>query len=173
MHQKTTGITLDLANQESIERRIVAKNLKDPNDRTPVLTVQEAIIKSFGADSTNGNIVYEDEQTRRKFNISEKEVAVIVDKQIEAEINKQITDNGIKKLYDVKITPEMNIHIISKEVIREIDEEEKETSVILYDDPNSLSWKIKHDNLFSDRVITENNLKNIGKANAISFINPP
>lgn len=49
----------------------------------------------------------------------------------------------------------------------------KETSVILYDDPNSLSWKIKHDNLFSDRVITENNLKNIGKANAISFINPP
>lgn len=88
IHQKTTGITLDLANQESIERRIVAKNLKDPNDRTPVLTVQEAIIKSFGADSTNGNIVYEDEQTRRKFNISEKEVAVIVDKQIEAEINR-------------------------------------------------------------------------------------
>ncbi|MDG0949992.1 binary toxin-like calcium binding domain-containing protein [Bacillus paranthracis] len=64
--------------QETLERRVGAKNPVDPEDLTPRITIQEAIQKAFYAEKTNGKLFYRNGKNQKKC-IDESAVMVYID----------------------------------------------------------------------------------------------
>lgn len=116
----TAGITLDVGDGESIERRIATKNSKDPNDRTPVLTLKDAIMKGFDLNNNDTDLTYTSLNDNKSLSLDESKVYFIMDTQTQRELERQKKENKIENIYDAKIFPEMNVHIIPKELIGEL-----------------------------------------------------
>ncbi|MGG4396083.1 binary toxin-like calcium binding domain-containing protein [Paenibacillus thiaminolyticus] len=108
----TTGILIDIKGGPMMERRIAAKDPDNPNDRTPELTLGEALIKSIGAYKEGGNWYFKDEYTGEARILSPNLVHFIYDRKTERKIKKELEGNkNIKTIYDMTIRPGMNIQI--------------------------------------------------------------
>ncbi|MFN1240392.1 hypothetical protein ACKYVA_22000, partial [Paenibacillus larvae] len=61
----TAGILINMGGNRFMERRIAAKDPLNPNDRTPELTLGEALEKSIGMylDEENKNFYFINEET--------------------------------------------------------------------------------------------------------------
>ncbi|WP_237088668.1 RICIN domain-containing protein [Paenibacillus larvae] len=97
----TAGILINMGGDRFIERRIAAKDPLNPNDRTPELTLGEALEKSIGMflDEENQNRYFIDEETGTKHIISPDLVHLVydtkTDKKIKEELNKTIGEYQI------------------------------------------------------------------------------
>ncbi|RJG25201.1 binary toxin-like calcium binding domain-containing protein [Paenibacillus thiaminolyticus] len=108
----TTGILIDIKGGLMMERRIAAKDPDNPNDRTPELTLGEALIKSIGAYKAGENWYFKDEYTDEAHMLSPNLVHFIYDRRTERKIKKEREGNkNIKTIYDMTIRPGMNIQI--------------------------------------------------------------
>ncbi|MFL1673490.1 binary toxin-like calcium binding domain-containing protein [Paenibacillus dendritiformis] len=108
----TTGILIDIKGGLMMERRIAAKDPDNPNDRTPELTLGEALIKSIGAYKDGENWYFKDEYTDEARILSPNLVHFIYDRKTERKIKKELDGNkNIKTIYDMTIRPGMNIQI--------------------------------------------------------------
>lgn len=90
---------------ETFERRVTAKDSNNPEDKTPQLTIGEAIEKAFGAIK-NGELLY--------FNgipIDESCVELIFDNNTANMIKESLKTLDNKKIYNVKLERGMNILI--------------------------------------------------------------
>ena len=107
----TARIIINLNNGTIVERRIAAKDLNNPNDLTPELTIKEALIKAFDEikyyKKGNKLIYYTDNKKRLDLASGE----FIFDKCAIELINKELEPNQSKDLYDITIRPGMNIQI--------------------------------------------------------------
>jgi|GEM_PF-2421338 len=113
IERTSAAITLDVGDDEAIERWVAAKDLRDPNDRTPELTLGEAIQLAFGTQEGNGGrLYYEHEQTRNKIAIDENAVHLVMDERTQLDVQQQMKDRNLDHVYDVIIRPEMGIHIL-------------------------------------------------------------
>ncbi|MEV2667335.1 binary toxin-like calcium binding domain-containing protein, partial [Paenibacillus larvae] len=110
----TAGILINMGGNRFIERRVAAKDPLNPNDRTPELTLGEALEKSIGMflDKENKNFYFIDEETGNRHIISPDLVHLVFDKKTEKKIKEeQERKPDIKTIYGMTIRPEMNIQI--------------------------------------------------------------
>ncbi|WP_374019198.1 binary toxin-like calcium binding domain-containing protein [Paenibacillus thiaminolyticus] len=108
----TTGILIDIKGGPMMERRIAAKDPDNPNDRTPELTLGEALIKSIGAYKAGEHWYFKDEYTDEAHMLSPNLVHFIYDRRTERKIKKELERNkNLKNIYEMKIRPGMNIQI--------------------------------------------------------------
>lgn len=113
IHRTSAAITLDIGDNEAIERRVAAKNPMDANDRTPELTLGEAVKIAFNAqEGAGGRLYYEDQRTGKKIAIDENAVHLVMDESTQANIKQQMKERNLDNVYDVIIRPEMAIHIL-------------------------------------------------------------
>ncbi|ARX70182.1 binary toxin-like calcium binding domain-containing protein [Bacillus thuringiensis] len=94
--------------KENLERRVTAKNVNDPEDKTPELTIKEAIKKAFNAKEKDGRLYYTD-QDRKDIFIDEPAINLIGDENTKKEIESQLSHMPGKTVYDVKWKRGMNI----------------------------------------------------------------
>ncbi|WP_271496992.1 binary toxin-like calcium binding domain-containing protein [Enterococcus sp. 5H] len=114
IRRTTTGITLDLAGGEAVERRIAAKNASDANDRTPELTLREAVKKSFSAEINSENkMFYYHRRTRQTILLEPEDIYLVLDAETKSEFERQMKNQNLSSAYDVIIRPGMNIHLTS------------------------------------------------------------
>lgn len=107
----TAGITINLYNNGIIERRIAARDLDDPNDLTPELTLGEALKRAVGAVySNNDGWYFIDEITLKKHMLDPSLVHFIYDRFTHRLIEKE-KNSGKNNFYDIVIRPGMNIQI--------------------------------------------------------------
>ncbi|MED1637902.1 PA14 domain-containing protein [Bacillus thuringiensis] len=108
---KTASIIVDDGKQVA-EKRVAAKDYTYPEDKTPELTLKDALKLSFPDEikETDGLLYYNDKP------IYEASVMTYLDENTAKEVKKQINDTtgkfkDVNKLYDVKLTPKMNFTI--------------------------------------------------------------
>ncbi|OXB97314.1 MULTISPECIES: binary toxin-like calcium binding domain-containing protein [Bacillus] len=94
--------------KENLERRVAAKNENDPEDKTPEITIGDAIKKAFNAKEKDGRLYYTD-RTGTDIYIDESSVNLIVDEKTHKEIEKQLEQIQDKKVYKTKWKRGMNI----------------------------------------------------------------
>ncbi|MCY9751341.1 RICIN domain-containing protein, partial [Paenibacillus larvae] len=107
-------ILINMGGNRFIERRIAAKDPLNPNDRTPELTLGEALEKSIGMylDEENKNFYFINEETGTKHIISPDLVHLVFDKKTGKKIKEeQERKPDIKTIYGMTIRPGMNIQI--------------------------------------------------------------
>ncbi|WP_423734496.1 binary toxin-like calcium binding domain-containing protein [Bacillus thuringiensis] len=97
-------LTLNIgSSKESLERRIAAKDPRDPEDKTPEITVKEAIKKAFDVIEKDGRMIYTDEdEDGNDIVLEESAVNIITNENTKKEIEKQLANMQNKKIYDVK-----------------------------------------------------------------------
>ncbi|EGT4139164.1 iota toxin protein Ib, partial [Clostridium perfringens] len=100
----SASLILDTGN-ETFERRVAAKDSSNPEDKTPELTIGEAIEKAFGA-TKNGGLLYFNE-----IPIDESCVELIFDDNTANIIKNSLKTLDDKKIYNVKLERGMNILI--------------------------------------------------------------
>ncbi|WP_338852758.1 binary toxin-like calcium binding domain-containing protein (plasmid) [Clostridium perfringens] len=100
----SASLILDTGN-ETFERRVAAKDSSNPEDKTPELTIGEAIEKAFGA-TKNGGLLYFNE-----IPIDESCVELIFDDNTANMIKNSLKTLDDKKIYNVKLERGMNILI--------------------------------------------------------------
>ncbi|MED2935033.1 hypothetical protein P4308_23690, partial [Bacillus wiedmannii] len=102
----SAGIVLDTGT-ETLERRVAAKDDRDPEDLTPELTLGEAIKIAFNATEKEGKLYYKDTP------LDESLVGLIFDESTAQEIKAQLDSMPEldKKIYNVKLKRGMNILI--------------------------------------------------------------
>ncbi|MED1305303.1 hypothetical protein BK704_10980 [[Bacillus thuringiensis] serovar konkukian] len=92
--------------EETLERRVAAKDYSDPEDLTPETTLGEAISMAF-------NITEEDGEYYKDMSLRESVTGIVFDentaKEVKAQLDKMPDQD--KKLYNVKIKQGMNIMI--------------------------------------------------------------
>lgn len=95
----------------SLERRVAVKNYNDNTDKTPEITVGDAIKKAFNTtDGSNGMFYYDDPVTDKNIYLHESAVSIILDTNTSNEIKKQL-DAGANSIYECKLKRGMNITI--------------------------------------------------------------
>lgn len=103
------SLTLNLGTgKDSLERRVAAKDMDDPEDKTPVITIKEAIKKAFNAKEKDGRLYYTDQGENNIF-IDEPSINIITDENTQKEIERQLNQMPGKTVYDVKWKREMKI----------------------------------------------------------------
>ncbi|PGM87622.1 binary toxin-like calcium binding domain-containing protein [Bacillus cereus] len=96
------SLTLNLgAGKESLERRVAAKNVNDPEDKTPEITIKEAIKKAFNAKEKDNRLYYTNQDGKDIF-IHESAINLIADENTKKEIETQLSQMQDKKIYNVK-----------------------------------------------------------------------
>ncbi|MDB3084252.1 iota toxin protein Ib [Clostridioides difficile] len=90
---------------ETFERRVVAKDSSDPEDKTPQLTIGEAIEKAFGATKKDDKLYYNGAP------LDEKSVELVFDKNTADKIESKLASSADKKIYNIKLERGMNILI--------------------------------------------------------------
>ncbi|WP_255260328.1 binary toxin-like calcium binding domain-containing protein [Bacillus cereus] len=106
---KTSGSLILETGRETLERRVAAKDANNPEDKTPEITVGEAIKRAFGAVEKNGQLYYTEQETGREIPIHESAINIVVDKSTEDELNKQLEQTQKNSVYDVTFKRGMNI----------------------------------------------------------------
>ncbi|MBK3496391.1 Iota toxin protein Ib [Viridibacillus sp. YIM B01967] len=103
------ALTLNLGTgKENLERRVAARNLNDPEDRTPEITIKEAIHRAFNAKEIDGKLYYTD-SNGKSICIDEAAINLIGDKKTQDDIDKQLNQLQDKKVYNAKWKRGMNI----------------------------------------------------------------
>ncbi|QWH64093.1 Iota toxin protein Ib (plasmid) [Bacillus mycoides] len=87
--------------KDSLERRVTARNMNDPEDKTPEITIKEAIEKAFNAKEKDGRLYYTDQDGKNIF-IDEPAINLIGDQNTKKEIENQLSQMPGKKIYDAK-----------------------------------------------------------------------
>ncbi|OTW90202.1 hypothetical protein BK702_09900 [Bacillus thuringiensis serovar cameroun] len=102
----SAGIVLDTG-EETLERRVAAKDDRDPEDLTPQLTIEEAIKIAFDTVEKNGKLYYKDTI------LNESLVEIIFDESTVQEVKAQLDmmPDQDKKIYNIKLKRGMNIMI--------------------------------------------------------------
>ncbi|MCW1238503.1 binary toxin-like calcium binding domain-containing protein [Bacillus pretiosus] len=103
--ESVSGTIILNTDNETLERYVAAKNPDDPEDRTPELTVGEAIQKAFNAEYKGDYLYYKDVP------IDESTVQIIWDKDTDVETKKQMDKTKDYNFYNVKLRPGMKIAI--------------------------------------------------------------
>lgn len=105
---KTASIIVDNGERVS-EKRVAAKDYDYPEDKTPSLTLKDALKLSYPDEikETDGLLYYNDKP------IYESSVMTYLDENTAKEVKKQLNDTtgkfkDVSHLYDVKLTPKMN-----------------------------------------------------------------
>lgn len=119
INSRTATIIFDSGDGEILERKVAAKDYTNPEDRTPSLSLLEALIASDQRfEDTEQGVYYNYEKGGKKVRkkINELSSIVVGDVYTINEIKKQINDTtgifkDVKSIMDVKITPKMNIAI--------------------------------------------------------------
>ncbi|MBJ8154289.1 binary toxin-like calcium binding domain-containing protein [Bacillus cereus] len=108
---KTASIIVDDGEKTS-EKRVAARDYDNPEDKTPSLTLKDALKLSYPKEITEkeGLLYYGDKP------IYEASVMKYVDKVTAEEVKNQINSTteefkDVKTIYDVKLTPNMNFTI--------------------------------------------------------------
>ncbi|MES1053472.1 iota toxin protein Ib [Bacillus thuringiensis] len=100
----SAGIVLDTG-EEVLERRVAAKDDRNPEDLTPQLTIGEAIKIAFDTTEKDGKLYYKDTP------LNESLVECIFDeptaKEVKVQLDGMLTQD--KKLYNVKLKRGMNL----------------------------------------------------------------
>ncbi|TPG88751.1 peptidase [Brevibacillus laterosporus] len=109
----TAGILINIDGRRVIERRIAAKDPDNPNDRTPELTLKEALEKSVGMvyNETDKNFYFADEETDEEHILSSNLVHFVYDKRTEQVIKAEQKRKKSEDIYHMIIRPGMNIQI--------------------------------------------------------------
>ncbi|TKH17348.1 hypothetical protein FC694_09245 [Bacillus wiedmannii] len=118
IENSSANIILDTGN-ETLERRVAAKNYNDPEDKTPEITIGEAVKIAFGCSEENGKILYQD------MTLNESAVGLVYDKETEREIKNQLDQMESKNVYDAKLKRGMNILITKPVVYSSVDKGDK------------------------------------------------
>lgn len=106
----TAGIIVNFNNKFVIERRVAAKDINNPNDLTPELTLEEALEKSMGAKKDSNNKLYiENEYTDLSYTLDQDLVHFVFDRKTKKLIDKELINKT--NIYDIIIRPGMNIQI--------------------------------------------------------------
>ncbi|PFA61566.1 binary toxin-like calcium binding domain-containing protein, partial [Bacillus cereus] len=113
--ERTASIIID-AGEKVAEKRIAAKDYTNPEDKTPSLTLKEALKLAYPTDVTEKKVGKDKLLFYKNQPIFESSVMTYVDENTSKEIEKQIKDEtgvfkDVKKIYDVKLTPKMNFTI--------------------------------------------------------------
>lgn len=91
--------------EETLERRVAARDYRDPEDLTPEVTLGDAIAMAFDTTEKDGELYYKDVPLR------ESVTGIVFDQktaeEVKAQLDKMPDQN--KKLYNVKIKRGMNI----------------------------------------------------------------
>jgi len=96
------SLTLNLGTgKESLERRVAAKNVNDPEDKTPEITIKEAIKKAFDAKEKASRLYYKD-RNGKDICIDESAINLIGDENTKKEIEIQLSQMQDKKIYNAK-----------------------------------------------------------------------
>ncbi|AXY11178.1 iota toxin protein Ib (plasmid) [Bacillus thuringiensis LM1212] len=102
----SASIIMDIG-EETLERRVAAKDYRDPEDLTPETTLGEAIVMAFDTTEKDGELYYKDTPLR------ESVTGIVFDQktaeEVKAQLDKMPDQN--KKLYNVKVKRGMNIMI--------------------------------------------------------------
>ncbi|OUB77819.1 hypothetical protein BK744_08580 [Bacillus thuringiensis serovar zhaodongensis] len=108
----TSGaLVLDTGNiNGNLARKVTAKNENDPNDRTPVITIREAVKKAFNAKEKDGRLYYTDPKGK-EIDLDESLITFIFDNNTEQEIKRQLENMQDKKVYNARWKRGMNITI--------------------------------------------------------------
>ncbi|WP_181978771.1 hypothetical protein [Bacillus thuringiensis] len=104
-----TLVLFDSANADTssvnlYERKVAARR-NSPEDTTPELTLREGILLAFDMKFDRGYFVYKN----RYFD--DFSMHIIIDTQTGKEIQRQLDNNQISSIYDVKLRPDMNFTI--------------------------------------------------------------
>ncbi|PGT99132.1 hypothetical protein COD21_31460 [Bacillus cereus] len=109
--KQTSSIIIDTGEKVS-EKRIAAKNYDDPEDKTPSVSLKEALKLGYPEDikEKDGLLYYQDQP------MYESSVMAYLDENTAKEVKEQINDTtgkfkDVENLYDVKLEPEMNFTI--------------------------------------------------------------
>ncbi|WP_242319012.1 binary toxin-like calcium binding domain-containing protein [Bacillus cereus group sp. BfR-BA-01349] len=95
-------LTLNLGiGKENVDRRIAAKDSRDPEDKRPEITVKEAIKKAFDATEKDGRLIYTDAEGNDII-IDESALNIIFDEKTKKEVEAQLANMKDKKIYNVK-----------------------------------------------------------------------
>lgn len=108
IESRTAAIIVDSGDAVS-EKRVAGKDYTDPEDRTPEVTLKEALKIAYPKEITekDGVLSYNDRP------MNEEAILGFIDPFTRDEIQKQLDDKtgvfkDVHKLYDVKLTPKMN-----------------------------------------------------------------
>ncbi|PRT25977.1 binary toxin-like calcium binding domain-containing protein [Bacillus thuringiensis] len=135
------SLTLNLStSKESLERRIAAKNENDPEDKTPEITIGEAIKKAFNAKEKNGTLYYTN-QDGKEISIGESAIYLITDEKTKKEIEEQLDQMLDKKLYSVKWKRGMNITLHTPEINYDFEKSEDTGSYNTYQENGGYTGK--------------------------------
>ncbi|MGC9299125.1 binary toxin-like calcium binding domain-containing protein [Bacillus cereus] len=105
------SLTLNLgSSKESLERRVAAKNDDDPEDKTPEITIGEAIKKAFNAKEKDGRLYYVNSNGENVF-LDESSINLIGDENTKKDIEQQLEHMEDKKVYNAKWKRDMKITI--------------------------------------------------------------
>lgn len=110
IHEKTASIMVDTGESVS-EKRVAAKDYQYPEDKTPSLTLKEALKLAYPEINEKDGLLYYNDQP-----IYESSVMTYLDKNTANEVKSQLSATSgpfkdVHKLYDVKLTPKMNFTI--------------------------------------------------------------
>ncbi|EJC3746269.1 hypothetical protein MYY11_002669 [Enterococcus faecium] len=110
IHEKTASIMVDTGESVS-EKRVAAKDYQYPEDKTPSLTLKEALKLAYPEINEKDGLLYYNDQP-----IYESSVMTYLDKNTANEVKSQLNATSgpfkdVHKLYDVKLTPKMNFTI--------------------------------------------------------------
>ncbi|PFK27805.1 binary toxin-like calcium binding domain-containing protein [Bacillus cereus] len=108
----TSGSLILETGNETLERRVAARDINNPEDRTPEITIKEAIKKAFGAIEKNGLLYYKEQDTGKEIPIHESAVNIVVDEKTQTEWNKQLEQMPGKSVYDLTFKRGMNITLL-------------------------------------------------------------
>ncbi|OUB39837.1 Iota toxin protein Ib [Bacillus thuringiensis serovar argentinensis] len=105
----TSGALIIETGKETLERRVAARDVNNPEDKTPEITVGEAIKKAFGAVERDGQLYYTEQDTGKEIPISESAINIVVDKRTQDEFNRQLEQIPNKSVYELTFKRGMNI----------------------------------------------------------------
>ena len=96
------------------ERYIATRNPKDKNDKTPILSIKQALIKAYNLEEINGILYYEDESSGKNYSISSRTIEIICDENTKNLIESKLQESN-KDILDLNIEKGMNFTIILPE----------------------------------------------------------
>ncbi|HDR5353620.1 TPA: Iota toxin protein Ib [Bacillus thuringiensis] len=105
----TSGYLILETGKETLERRVAARDINNPEDKTPEITVGEAIKKAFGAVEREGQLYYTEKETGKEIPIYESAINIIVDKRTQDDFNRQLEQMPNKSVYALTFKRGMNI----------------------------------------------------------------
>ncbi|WP_163651700.1 binary toxin-like calcium binding domain-containing protein [Listeria sp. PSOL-1] len=96
------------ASKNALERRVAARDSKDPEDKTPEITIGEAIKRAFNAEEKDGRLFYTTPEGKEVC-IDESLVNLIGDEKTQQDLEKQMESLTDKQVYKAKWKKGMNL----------------------------------------------------------------